>query len=49
MTVLRDGKRVGSGNVGALRVDDFVKMMVGRSSSQLFTVWAGSAPPDPWS
>jgi inositol transport system ATP-binding protein len=37
VTVLRDGKRVGSGNVGELRVDDFVKMMVGRSSSQLFT------------
>ena len=37
VTVLRDGRRVGSGQVGALRVDDFVKMMVGRSSSQLFT------------
>jgi inositol transport system ATP-binding protein len=41
VTVLRDGKRVGSGNVGELKVDDFVKMMVGRSSSQLFTRLGG--------
>jgi inositol transport system ATP-binding protein len=41
VTVLRDGKRVGSGNVGELKVDDFVKMMVGRSTSQLFTRLGG--------
>src|SRR3954467_10301367 len=41
VTVLRDGKRVGSGDVGALKVDDFVKMMVGRSSNQLFTRLGG--------
>ena len=47
VTVLRDGKRVGSGNVGALRVDDFVKMMVGRSSSQLFTRLGGQRSAGP--
>src|ERR1044071_6773493 len=36
VTVLRDGRRVGGGNVGELKIDDFVKMMVGRSSTQLF-------------
>jgi inositol transport system ATP-binding protein len=47
VTVLRDGKRVGSGNVGALKVDDFVKMMVGRSSSQLFTRLGGDRTTGP--
>jgi inositol transport system ATP-binding protein len=37
VTVLRDGRRVGSGRVGELGVDDFVKLMVGRSQTQLFT------------
>ena len=37
VTVLRDGKRVGGGQVGELKIDDFVRMMVGRSSAQLFT------------
>jgi inositol transport system ATP-binding protein len=41
VTVLRDGKRVGGGNVGELKVDDFVRMMVGRSSAQLFTRLGG--------
>ena len=41
VTVLRDGKRVGGGNVGELKIDDFVKMMVGRSSTQLFTRLGG--------
>jgi inositol transport system ATP-binding protein len=41
VTVLRDGKKVGGGDVGKLRVDDFVKMMVGRSSTQLFTRLGG--------
>jgi ABC-type sugar transport system ATPase subunit len=36
VTVLRDGKLVGSGKVGELGIDDFVRMMVGRSSAQLF-------------
>jgi inositol transport system ATP-binding protein len=37
VTVLRDGRRVGSGSVGPLGIDDFVKLMVGRSQHQLFT------------
>src|SRR5258708_16920194 len=37
VTVLRDGTRVGGGKVGELGIDDFIKMMVGRSSAQLFT------------
>jgi inositol transport system ATP-binding protein len=37
VTILRDGKLVGSGKVGELGIDDFVRMMVGRSSTQLFT------------
>jgi inositol transport system ATP-binding protein len=37
VTVLRDGRRVGSGAVGELKIDDFVKLMVGRSQDQLFT------------
>jgi ABC-type sugar transport system ATPase subunit len=37
VTILRDGKVVGSGKVGELGIDDFVRMMVGRSSAQLFT------------
>ena len=37
VTVLRDGRRVGAGKVGELVVDDFIKMMVGRSRTQLFT------------
>jgi inositol transport system ATP-binding protein len=47
VTVLRDGRRVGSGSVrpaagtaesdGLLGIDDFVKLMVGRSQDQLFT------------
>jgi inositol transport system ATP-binding protein len=47
VTVLRDGKRVGSGNVGELKIDDFVKMMVGRSSSQLFTRLGGDRTTGP--
>jgi inositol transport system ATP-binding protein len=37
VTVLRDGVRVGGGKVGDLGIDDFIRMMVGRSSAQLFT------------
>jgi inositol transport system ATP-binding protein len=37
VTVLRDGRLVGGGEVGKLGIDDFIKMMVGRSGSQLFT------------
>lgn len=37
VTVLRDGARVGGGKVGDLGIDDFIRMMVGRSSTQLFT------------
>ena len=33
VTVLRDGRRVGAGKVGELVIDDFIKMMVGRSSA----------------
>ncbi|MDQ7249820.1 sugar ABC transporter ATP-binding protein [Dongia sedimenti] len=47
VTVLRDGKRVGGGKVGELKVDDFVKMMVGRSSSQLFTRLGGDRSTGP--
>jgi inositol transport system ATP-binding protein len=37
VTVLRDGKLAGGGEVGRLGIDDFIRMMVGRSGSQLFT------------
>jgi inositol transport system ATP-binding protein len=37
VTVLRDGRLVGGGEVGTLGVDDFIKMMVGRSGTQLFS------------
>jgi inositol transport system ATP-binding protein len=58
VTVLRDGRRVGSGTVGPpaavacepetaglLGIDDFVKMMVGRSQHQLFTRLGGTRNP----
>ncbi len=47
VTVLRDGKRVGGGSVGELKIDDFVRMMVGRSSSQLFTRLGDHRAPGP--
>jgi inositol transport system ATP-binding protein len=45
VTVLRDGKLVGVGAVGPLGIDDFIKMMVGRSGSQLFTRVGGDRAP----
>jgi inositol transport system ATP-binding protein len=47
VTVLRDGRRVGSGKVGELVVDDFIKMMVGRSKAQLFTRLGDDREPGP--
>ncbi len=47
VTVLRDGARVGGGKVGELGIDDFIRMMVGRSSNQLFTRLAGHGTPGP--
>jgi inositol transport system ATP-binding protein len=47
VTVLRDGARVGGGKVGDLGVDDFIRMMVGRSGSQLFTRLRGHGEPGP--
>jgi inositol transport system ATP-binding protein len=37
VSVLRDGIRIGGGKVGDLGLDDFIRMMVGRSGAQLFT------------
>ena len=37
VTVLRDGRRVGGGDIGNLGLDDIIRMMVGRSRAQLFT------------
>jgi len=37
VTVLRDGRRVGGGDIGDLGLDDIIRMMVGRSRAQLFT------------
>ncbi len=37
VTVLRDGRRVGGGDVANLGLDDIIRMMVGRSRAQLFT------------
>ncbi len=47
VTVLRDGARVGGGKVGDLGIDDFIKMMVGRSSAQLFTRLGDTRAPGP--
>jgi inositol transport system ATP-binding protein len=47
VTVLRDGRLVGGGEVGRLGVDDFIKMMVGRSAAQLFARLAGHRAPGP--
>jgi inositol transport system ATP-binding protein len=47
VTVLRDGRRVGVGKVGELVIDDFIKMMVGRSSAQLFTRLGDDRAPGP--
>jgi inositol transport system ATP-binding protein len=47
VTVLRDGRRVGAGKVGELVIDDFIKMMVGRSSAQLFTRLGDDRAPGP--
>jgi len=47
VTVLRDGRRVGGGEVARLSVDDLIKMMVGRSSTQLFTRLAAQRAPGP--
>ncbi len=47
VTVLRDGARVGGGKVGELGIDDFIRMMVGRSSSQLFTRLGDHRAPGP--
>jgi inositol transport system ATP-binding protein len=37
VTVLRDGRRVGGGDVGKLTIDDIIRLMVGRSIAQFFT------------
>jgi inositol transport system ATP-binding protein len=47
VTVLRDGARVGGGKVGELGIDDFIRMMVGRSSTQLFARLASHGTPGP--
>lgn len=47
VTVLRDGVRVGGGKVGDLGIDDFIRMMVGRSRSQLFTRLGDHRAPGP--
>jgi inositol transport system ATP-binding protein len=47
VTVLRDGRRVGTGKVGELVIDDFIKMMVGRSSAELFTRLGNDRAPGP--
>jgi inositol transport system ATP-binding protein len=47
VTVLRDGARVGGGKVGDLGIDDFIRMMVGRSSAQLFTRLGDHRAPGP--
>jgi inositol transport system ATP-binding protein len=47
VTVLRDGARVGGGKVGELGIDDFIRMMVGRSSTQLFARLGGHGTPGP--
>ena len=47
VTVLRDGARVGGGKVGDLGIDDFIRMMVGRSSAQLFTRLGDHGEPGP--
>jgi inositol transport system ATP-binding protein len=47
VTVLRDGKLVGGGEVGRLGIDDFIRMMVGRSGSQLFTRIGADRAPGP--
>jgi inositol transport system ATP-binding protein len=47
VTVLRDGKLAGAGEVGRLGIDDFIKMMVGRSGSQLFTRIGADRAPGP--
>jgi inositol transport system ATP-binding protein len=47
VTVLRDGAQVGGGKVGELGIDDFIRMMVGRSSSQLFARLGGHGKPGP--
>jgi inositol transport system ATP-binding protein len=47
VTVLRDGRLVGGGEVGKLGIDDFIRMMVGRSGSQLFTRIGADRVPGP--
>jgi inositol transport system ATP-binding protein len=47
VTVLRDGRLVGGGEVGRLGIDDFIRMMVGRSGSQLFTRIGADRAPGP--
>ena len=47
VTVLRDGKLAGAGEVGRLGIDDFIRMMVGRSGSQLFTRIGADRAPGP--
>ncbi|HET6469677.1 MAG TPA: sugar ABC transporter ATP-binding protein [Geminicoccaceae bacterium] len=46
VTVLRDGRRVGSAAVTDLTVDDLIRMMVGRDVGQLFTPFAPREPGD---
>ncbi len=47
VTVLRDGRHAGAGKVGELVIDDFIKMMVGRSRAQLFTRLGDDRKPGP--
>lgn len=37
LMVLRDGKRIGSGPLGAFSIDQIVRMMVGREPAELYT------------
>ncbi|HEY3204617.1 MAG TPA: sugar ABC transporter ATP-binding protein [Thermoanaerobaculia bacterium] len=44
-TVLRDGKSVGSGDLGSIRDDDLIAMMVGRSVDNVLETMAASRAP----
>ena len=47
VTVLRDGRLVGGGETARLSVDSLIKMMVGRSSTQLFKRLTDRRAPGP--
>jgi inositol transport system ATP-binding protein len=45
-TVLRDGRRVGSGAIGETSIDQIIRLMVGRQLSALFSPRKGAVPGD---